>query len=106
MSSLNTICYFTINTEDKRHLNRLLNPIAYNWRVLGEALGITYGDLESIVSKQYRDVNNLSEVLQLWFDKKPSDVTWNTLITAIELAPVNNTSVADDIRKFLSNRSN
>ena len=102
----NIICYFTINTEDKRQLIGLLNPIAYNWRVLGEALGITYGDLESIVNKQYRDANNLSEVLQLWFDKKPSKVTWNTLITAVKSAPVYNSSVVDEIYKFLSYRNN
>ena len=74
--------------------------------MLGEALGITYGDLESIVNKQYRDANNLSEVLQLWFDKKPSEVTWNTLITAVKSAPVDNSSVADEICKFFSNGSN
>lgn len=102
------ILFYSINTEDKRHIIRLLNPIAYNWRQLGEALGIAYGDLESIFNKRYRDADNLSEVLQLWFDKKPSDVTWITLITAVELAPtpVNESSVADKICEFLSNRSN
>ena len=103
MSSLNIIYYFIINTDEKRHLIRLLNPIAYNWRQLGEALGITYGELESIFNKRYRDADNLSEVLQLWFDEQPSEVTWNTLITAVELPPVNDSSVANNIRKFLSN---
>ena len=37
----------------------------------------------------------------MWFDKQPSEeVTWYTLITAVELAPSNNFSMADDIRKF------
>ena len=65
-----------------------------------------YGDLNSIINKRYDDADNLSEVLQLWFDKQPSEVTWNTLITAVELAPVNDFSVANNIRKFLSDKCN
>ena len=86
----------------KRHLLRLLNPIAYNWKQLGEALGIKYGDLESILNNRCRDTDRLSDVLQLWFDEQPSQVTWQTIITAVELAPVNNQSVADNMRKYLS----
>ena len=95
------ILFYPINTEDKQHLIRLLNPTAYNWRQLGEALRVTYGDVKSIFNKRYDDANNLSEALQLWFDKQPSEeVIWYTLITAVELAPSNNFSMADDIRKF------
>ena len=86
----------------KLHLLRLLNPIAYNWKQLGEALGIKYGDLESILNNRCRDTDRLSDVLQLWFDEQPSQVTWQTIITAVELAPVNNQSVADNMRKYLS----
>ena len=81
---------------------RLLNPVAYNWRQLGEALGIKYGDLESILNNRFRDPDTLSEVLQLWFDRCPSQVTWETITTAVELPPVNNPSVAEDIRNFIS----
>ena len=86
----------------KRDLIRLLNPIAYNWRQLGEALGIKYGDLESILNNRYRDTDRLSDVLQLWFDEQPSQITWQTIITAVELPPVNNPSVADNMREYLS----
>ena len=86
----------------KRDLLRLLNPIAYNWRQLGEALGIKYGDLESILNNRCRDTDRLSDVLQLWFDEQPSKVTWQTIITAVELPPVNNLSVADNMCKYLS----
>ena len=69
-----------------------------------DALGVTHNDLKSIINKRYDDADNLSEVLQLLFDKQPSEITWNTLITAVELAPINDSSVADNIRKFLSNK--
>ena len=86
----------------KKDLLRLLNPVAYNWRQLGEALGMKYGDLQSILNNTCRDTDRLSDVLQLWFDQQPSQVTWTTIITAVELPPVNNPSVADNMRKFLS----
>ena len=98
------ILYITVESKpEKRDLMCLLNPVAYNWRQLGEALGIKYGDLESILNNRFRDPDRLSEVLQLWFDKRPSQVTWETIITAVELPPVNNPSVAENMRKFLSN---
>ena len=86
----------------KKDLLRLLNPVAYNWRQLGEALGMKYEDLQSILNNTCRDTDRLSDVLQLWFDQQPSQVTWTTIITAVELPPVNNPSVADNMRKFLS----
>ena len=49
-----------------------------------------------------QDTDRLSDVLQLWFDQQPSQVTWSTIITAVELPPVNNPSVANDMRKYLS----
>ena len=95
-----TVFYLLIG--QKRDLIRLLNPIAYNWRQLGEALGIKYGHLESILNNRCRDTDRLSDVLQLWFDEQTSQVTWKTIITAVELPPVNNPSVADNMRKYLS----
>ena len=98
------ILYVIVESKpEKLDLMRLLNPVAYNWRQLGEALGIKYGDLESILNNRFRDPDRLSEVLQLWFDRCPSQVTWETIITAVELPPVNNPSVAEDIRNFISN---
>ena len=98
------ILYVILETKpEKLDLMCLLNPVAYNWRQLGEALSIKYGDLESILNNRFRDLDRLSEVLQLWFDKQPSQVTWETIITAVELPPVNNPSVSEDIRNFISN---
>ena len=74
------ILYVIVESKpEKLDLMRLLNPVAYNWRQLGEALGIKYGDLESILNNRFRDPDRLSEVLQLWFDRCPSQVTWETI---------------------------
>ena len=82
----------------------LLNPIKNLWNIIGEQLGVSYGDIESannIVSNN--DTTKLSKVLQMWMDKvKPSLVCWRTIITVVENAPVENKVVADDMYRFLS----
>ena len=88
---------------EKLDLLRLLTPVAYNWRQIGEALRIDYGILKSIQHDPvYSNDDRLSEVLQFWFDKQPSEVSWKSIITAIELPPVNNSSVACTMRDFIT----
>ena len=102
------VCYYGVslfleNKPDKLDLIYLLNPIAYKWLELGEALKIEYGALMSIRQNHYTDEKRLCEILQLWIDRRPMDVKWSTIITAVEVPPVDSLSVAKSIRSFLSN---
>ena len=83
--------------ESKLDLIRLLFPIAYKWRKIGEALSIKNGDLENLITERSDDPDKLSGVIQLWFDKQTSPVKWSTIITAIKLPPVNEPSIAENI---------
>ena len=85
----------------------LLFPIANKWRELGESLSIREGDLENLETEKCSNTDKLAGVIQIWFDKKTSPVKWSTIITAVELPPVNEPSIAEIIQqKCLSVKQN
>ena len=87
----------------KRHLMMLLHPIKCKWNTFGEQLEVPYGDIKSAeYNEAYGDTTKLSEVLQVWMDKKTRLVCWQTIITVVEERPVENKAVADDIYQFLT----
>ena len=55
---------------------------------------ISHGDLENILDQRNRNADRLADVIQVWLDKQPSEVTWHTIITAVELPPVLEPSIA------------
>ena len=102
-NSLLILIIFFLTIGNKLDLIRLLFPIAYKWRKIGEALSIKNGDLENLCTERTDDADRLSAVIQIWFDKQTSPVKWSTIIIAVELPPVNEPNVAKNItQKFLS----
>ena len=83
----------------------MLHPIRYKWRQIGQSLKISHGDLENICDERSRNTDRLSDVIQIWFDKQTSDVTWGTITIATELPPVFEPSIAERIRYFFSSIS-
>ena len=96
--------YFcTDKKPQKFDLQRLLAPIEYRWRIIGEALQIDHGTIMSLETNvTYDNTLRLSHILQIWMDQKPAFVSWRTIIEAIEKPPVNNSAIAELIRQFLS----
>ena len=88
-------CLYII-IENNRDLICILSPIEYKWRELGQALKISHGDLDNILD-QNRNACRLADVIQVWIDKRPSEVTWHTIITAVDLPPVHEPSIAKRI---------
>ena len=92
---------------NKLDLIRLLFPIAHKWRKIGEALSINYGDLENLRTERSDNADRLSAVIQIWFDKQTSPVKWSTVIIAVELPPVYEPRVAENIlQKCVSIKQN
>ena len=85
---------------------QLLHPIKYKWNVIGEQLRVQYGVRMSIMSTgcnvEYDDTRKLSEVLQVWVDRKTCEVSWKMIITVIGDPPVDEKGVADKIHDFLA----
>ena len=97
------LCFYIDKKPRRLDLQKLLAPIEYQWRVIGEALQINYGAIKSLeYNPAYTDTLRLSEVLQLWMDQKPAFVSWRTIIEAIEKPPVNNSAISEEMRQFLS----
>ena len=70
------------------------------WPIIGECLGIESGELDCLHCYK-RDIDKLSEVLQLWMKRTTKPVTWNTILEVIGSPPIQNKSVVMEIEKFL-----
>ena len=98
---------FLESKPEKSDLLTLLSSIAYQWQLIGTALKIDDGDLKSLhCDQRYSDIGRLSEALQLWFNKQPTEVTWKTMLSVLEKPPINNFAVAGEIRKFVAAQFN
>ena len=97
MNSITILHFYILTIGNKLDLIRFLFPIAHKWRKIGEALSIKNGDLENLRVEKSDDTDRLSGVIQIWLDKQTSPVKWSTIITAVELPPVNEPKVAEDI---------
>ena len=58
---------------------------------------ISYIDLKKISDQRSQDNDRLTDVIQFWLDKKQSEITWATIITAVDLPPVLEPSIAFNI---------
>ena len=73
------------------------------WNVIGEQLAVRYGDMKSVeCNVAYDDTRKLSEVLQVWIDKRTSEVSWKKIIAVVKDPPVQNKQVAEKIFHFLN----
>ena len=87
----------------KLHLMSLLHSIKHMWDTIGEQLAVNYSDIKSTeCSMAYDSTKKLSEVLQVWIDKKTCEVSWKTIITVIDDPPIENKRVGDEICEFLT----
>ena len=62
-----------------------------------------YGDIKSAqYNVQYTDTIRLSEVLQIWRDRKTCEVSWEKIISVVDHHPIENERLADEICEFLA----
>ena len=88
------------STHDEHKLLKLLVDIDTNWHELGQALKITYNDLEGLEQSLKCNKVKLGDVINKWMTSQPSPVTWNTIITAIE-DDIGNKKKVNEIRCHL-----
>lgn len=63
---------------------------------------MSHGNMQSInMDGRLDDVGQLSQVLQIWIDRRPSDVTWQKIIEVVGGPIVQVEYKATDIEKFL-----
>ena len=81
----------------------LLHEIRWRWNIIGEQLKVCYGDIKSAeYNVAYDHTTKLSEVLQVWMDKRTCEVSWRMIITVVKEPPIEHKVVAEKIYKFLA----
>ena len=80
----------------------LLTDIKYEWKKIGMALEVGRDVLGSCTHSYEDDGNKLDTVIVSWVDTVVTDVTWETVIAAVEGPIVNHKSTAVKIRDFLA----
>ena len=81
----------------------LLHPIKNKWNIIGEQLEVCYGVIKSAeYNVAYDNTTKLSEVLQVWKDKKTCEVSWKMIITVVDEPPLEDKKVADEMCEFLA----
>ena len=93
------------SAPDKRDLLELLADIKHLWYNIGEALRVPYTELKSLQHSSLPDLNKLSSVLQCWIDKCTTEVTWNSIITAMKSKIVEQAKVGEEIRGHILSNS-
>ena len=72
------------------------------WNTIGEQLEVCHCDIKSAeYDVAHVNTTKLSEVLQVWIDKRTCEVSWKTIITVVKEPPIDHNVVAENIRKFL-----
>ena len=89
-----------------RDLLNLLADVNNMWQELGLALGVESNFMEGLEKEKNSNTTKLSKVIRRWINKKPSPITWETVITAIEGCIINNKAKADEIREHLGLSTN
>ena len=80
----------------------LLTDIKHEWKKIGWALEVGRGVLGSCTQSNEEDGNKLATVLESWVDTMVTNVTWETVIAAVEGPIINHKSTALSIRDFLT----
>ena len=81
----------------------LLHEIKYMWNTIGEQLEVHHCDIKSAeYNVAYDQTTKLSEVLQVWIDKRTCEVSWRMIITVVKEPPIEHKVVAEKIYKFLA----
>ena len=70
--------------------------------MIGVALEVEYNVLEGLSQSNKSNSTRLHEVLESWKNTMPTDVTWETIIEALEAPVLNHNLTGGKIRQFLS----
>jgi hypothetical protein len=92
--------------DKKPKLHHVIELMAYHdhlWEQIGQALQVRPNVLNGLKTSVQPNRIKLSDVIQSWFETRPSPVTWRNLIDCLDTRVAGGlTALADDIRKELA----
>ena len=103
MFSIFNISDLLKNAPTKHVLLNLLASISNLWHNIGLALSVSDRVLDNLDQRKDSDVIKLSIVIDSWLTStRPSLVTWETVITAIQGPIVNHVEKTNEIKQHLT----
>ena len=79
----------------------VLMPIKNKWYMIGVALEISSGDLDSLKFSNNSVDENLAYLIGTWLDKHGKEATWDVLLKAVEGNIVDSQQTGQKIHGFL-----
>lgn len=89
------------SAPDVEILLDLLADIIHQWCEIGLALRIRRADLEGLRQGKQSNIINLSGVLNYWISQCTTEVTWNSIISAVKGNIVGQPCVAEKIERYV-----
>ena len=79
----------------------LLANISDLWYEIGLALRIRSTDLKGLNQGKQSNIINLSDILNYWISQCTTEVTWNSIITAVKGEIVGQPCVAEKMERYV-----
>ena len=89
------------STLDSDEVAYLLMDIDHKWYEIALSLRVHHSFLDDLKHSPGCSYKKLKKIIEIWKEKEPSPVTWETVITAIESYPVNEKEIANRMRQNL-----
>ena len=107
-----TVLYLIVLTVERPTRRELLMQLAFinfQWRNIGNGLGVSYNDLQGLAERNDSNQTRLDRVIQNWLDMngqgEGAPVTWMTIIDVIKGPLVQNITRARRIYEYLKQSS-
>ena len=93
----------------RREVLKELTFINFQWRDIGNGLGVSYNYLQGLAECNDSNQRRLDHVIENWFNMngqgEGAPVTWNTILDAVKEPPVQNINRAMRIYEYLKAKS-
>ena len=88
-------------SPDEDELFSLIIGISDKWYDIGLLFQVHCNVLDDLKKSEGSNETKLKNLINIWKDTKPSSVTWETVIAAVESPVINNKEIADKIYRDL-----
>ena len=107
-----TVLYLIVLTVERPTRREVLIQLAFinfQWRNIGNGLGVSYNDLQGLAERNDSNQTRLDQVIQNWLDMngqgEGAPVTWKTILDVVKEPPIENITRAMRIYEYLKQSS-
>ena len=107
-----TVLYLIVLTVERPTRREVLTQLAcinFQWRNIGNGLGVSYNDLQGLAERNDSNKTRLDQVIQKWLDMngqgEGAPVAWMTILDVIKGPLVKNMTQALTIYEYLKLQS-